>query len=58
MLLILVTGYTNSFSISGVGSFLFFVVTVAFIGANPLIALQIHSLLFKMVETVEWGGPR
>ena len=31
---------------------------MSFIDADPLIALQIHPFLFKMVEIVEWGRPR
>jgi len=35
---------------------LFFVITVSFIDDSPLIALQIHPFLFKIVGIVEGVG--
>lgn len=57
MLLIWVTVYSNSFSILGLEPFLFFVIAVPFIDADPLIALQTHPLLSKIIEIVEWHRP-
>jgi hypothetical protein len=36
--------------------FVIIVISVSFIDADPLIALQIHPFLFKMVEIVEGVG--
>jgi hypothetical protein len=46
---------TNYFTILGMWFFLIFVITVASMGVDLVTVLQIYSLPFGMIETVDLG---